>query len=739
VDRATEDYVRFIADSVPTSRLLLLLPYRTGYSPPFGERTYHLHVPLGALPATDSLRMARAMVGTSELPGEVEALLLDKAEGNPFFLEEIVRTLQDTGTLRHVDDRYVLTRPPAEIAVRPTIQDFIMARIDRLGEVPKRVLQLASVVGREFPLRLLDRIAEPAGQTREALEQLKAVELIHEKSIHGEVAFVFKHALTQETAYESILLHRRKELHARIGLALEELYAGRLPERYGVLAYHFSRAERPAKALEYLLKAADRAAGAYANNEARALYEQALPLIDAGDRPVRAEILRKLATVTQYIGDPDASLHYAESALELFEELGDKRGAVAMHLHIQALYTWQWDGAREDFGLKHLEAAAALVERDPDSVEKGLVFQRTGHLYLHRCQPATTLEWAQRAVDMFARLGVPMGTSLGTALTYTGRIDEGIGYAEPNWEPVLKAAIPMVMAVMGHELCLGLALARDIPRAAEWGERVLPHVVKTSPVFEGMLQRPLTLVYTLAGDVARAREACAAVERSEARSMLGCIYEDGAAVGFHHLRCGRWDQAKSYLERLLPVYEERDNRAAFAACALVMGQLRLELEDFAGAEALLSRALAVAREGGNVLLELWALPVLGELHLRGDHSEQVGPVLQRGFALLEPGRRWYGLPGPLFLVKGMLAGAERRWKDAAAAFDEAVALARRHHLPWDEARALYEQAQVHVAQGGVDDRAEAGRLFGMSLELFQRVGAVKDAEKVSTRKEMLDA
>ncbi|HET9488483.1 MAG TPA: tetratricopeptide repeat protein, partial [Methylomirabilota bacterium] len=241
------------------------------------------------------------------------------------------------------------------------------------------------------------------------------------------------------------------------------------------------------------------------------------------------------------------------------------------------------------------------------------------------------------------------------------------------------------------------------------------------------------------GDVARAREACAAVERSEARSMLGCIYEDGAAVGFHHLRCGRWDQAKSYLERRLPLYEERNHRAAFAACALVLGQLRLELEDFAGAEALLSRALAVAREGGNVLLELWALPVLGELHLRGGHPERVGPVLQRGFALLEPGRRWYGLPGPLFLVKGMLAGAERRWKDAAAAFDEAVALARRHCLPWDEARALYERAVVHADQGGADDRAEAGRLLGTSLELFQRVGAVKDAEKVSTRKEMLDA
>jgi Adenylate and Guanylate cyclase catalytic domain len=630
---------------------------------------------------------------------------------------------------------YVLTRPPKEIALRATIQDVIMARIDRLEEGPKKTLQVASVIGRQFPRSLLDRIADSPAQIAETLRQLKAVELIYETSAYGEEGYVFKHALTQEATYGALLVNHRRELHQRIGLAIEELYADRLFEHYDVLAYHFAKAEQRNRALPYLLKAAEKAGMAYANREARALYEQALPLLADGEAARRAEVVRKLAAVTQYLGDADASLRYAESAAELCERLGDKRGAVAMHLHIQMLYSWQWDGAREDLGLKHLEAAAALVENDPDSVEKGLVYQRTGHLYLHRCEPTTTLAWAQRAVDMFARLGVPMGTSLGTALTYTGRIDEGIAYSERNWQPVLKGGVPVVMAVMGHELALTLGLACDVPRAIDWGERVLPHVVKTSPVFEAMLRRPLTLVYTLAGDVAKAEESCAAVERINATSMLGCIYEDAAAVGFHHLRRGWWDRARAHLELVLPIYEERNNIAAVNACSLVLGRLELELERFSRAEALLRRSLDLSRRGDNVLMELWVLPVLCELYFRLAQPDKAAEHLERARTLLDPARVWYGLPGQICTAQGKLAALRGHWEEAAGAFGKAVAIAQRNHLPWDEARARAEWGLMHLARGQPGDRVRAQEHLGASLEGFRRVGAEKDEERVLRRKE----
>jgi tetratricopeptide (TPR) repeat protein len=558
----------------------------------------------------------------------------------------------------------------------------------------------------------------------------------YEQSPFPEPSYTFKHALTQEVAYSSLLVHRRKELHHLIGTAIEEEYADRLPEQYEVLAYHFSRAEERAKAVEYLFKAADKAAQVFANREALALYQQVLGLLTDDEVRQQAQALKQLATVTNYLGEADASLRYAESGVELYEKLDDKRNAVALHLHITTLYTQQWDGAREDMGLKHLEAAAALVEDGPDSVEKALVYQRTGHLYLHRTQPTTTLEWAQRAVDMLARLGVPMGTSLGTALTYTGRIDEGIAYSEKNWEPVRKAAIPVVMAVMGHELSLTLALARDVPRATLWGERVLPEVVKASPTFEAMLRRPLLFAYTLGGEVSAAEDTCQAIERIEARTLLGCIYEDAAAIGFYYLRRGEWDKAGGYLERAIARYRDRNNHAALCACTLVHGMLNLERGDLQGAEELLVRSLEMSEAGGNVLVALWALPALSELYLRTDRLARATEQLERGFALLEPGQRWYGAPVPLLVARGELAGGCRQWEQAERSFEEAIAISRQYRLPWDEARALYQSGLMRLARGHHGDQERASRQLADARDIFQRTGARKDMEKALAGKEV---
>jgi AAA ATPase domain/Adenylate and Guanylate cyclase catalytic domain len=160
MDQATEAYLLFTADSIPTSRVLRLLTYRPGYVHPFGERTYHTRMTLNHLSTEHSIEMAQAMLATERLPEALQALIVRKAEGNPFFVEEVVKSLREVGALRRTEGGYVLAKRLEEIVVPDTIQDVIMARIDRLEEAPKRTLQLASVIGREFTRRLLDRLAE---------------------------------------------------------------------------------------------------------------------------------------------------------------------------------------------------------------------------------------------------------------------------------------------------------------------------------------------------------------------------------------------------------------------------------------------------------------------------------------------------------------------------------------------------------------------------------------------------
>ncbi len=261
--------------SVATSRVLCLLTYRPGYIHPFGDRTYHTRLVLQNLSGQDSATMAQAALDASGLPNELETLITDKAEGNPFFIEEVVRSLLEIGAIQRLDDHYVLAQPIEDIVVPDTIQDILMARIDRLAEAPKQILQLASVIGREFTHRLLDRLTEIQAQIETCLQDLKTIELIYETSSVPEVAYMFKHALTQDVAYHSLLSQRRQQLHQLVGRAIEELYADRLSEQYEVLAYHAAKGQEWDKALDYFRQAAEKATQAFANREALSLLGQA--------------------------------------------------------------------------------------------------------------------------------------------------------------------------------------------------------------------------------------------------------------------------------------------------------------------------------------------------------------------------------------------------------------------------------------------------------------------------------
>ena len=279
---------------------------------------------------------------------------------------------------------------------------------------------------------------------------------------------------------------------------------------------------------------------------------------------------------------------------------------------------------------------------------------------------------------------------------------------------------------------LSLALVRDVQRARQWGERILPEIGTDNPVFEAMLRRPLALIYTLAGHVREAQEACEAVESIESKTLLGCIFEDASCVGFHYLRRGEWDKAREHMERAIPLFQARNNFAALGACSLILGHLHLELQDYARAEELLLQSLDICREGGNVLLELWVLPSLCELYLGLAERGKAGSYVERGFELLRPDQNWYGLAALAHLAKGMLASAERDWETAVSGFETAAAINRRYQLPYDEARACHELGLMYLARGRAGDRRRADEQLDKALEIFQRVGATTAVEKVRT-------
>jgi tetratricopeptide (TPR) repeat protein len=706
----------------------------------------NIWVDLGQVEEAEGRRFVDAFLDTEPnlLDNNFRQALFQHTEGHPLFTIELLRDMQERSELVQDEQSRWIEDPTLDWSALPArVEGVIEKRIERLEERLRETLAVASVEGEDFTAQVVARVREI--RERELLHDLsreleKRHRLIEEREEltvgrRSLSRYQFAHTLFQQYLYNELGIGERRLLHEEVADVLEELYKDQTDEIAVQLAHHYREAGEVEKAVAYMIKAGEKAAGLFAWQEARRHFETTLELLEEDNLTQRADVLRKLASITIATGDADASLMYNESALELYEIMGDKQNVLGMHMQIAQTYTGgHWDGAREDMALKHLKVAAAIVDEHPDSVEKGLVYQRTAHLYLHRGEHATTLVWSQKAVDLFARLGVAMGTSLGTALAYTGFIDEGIDYSENNWNPVHEAGNPLIMAILGHELSLTLALARDISRAREWGERVLPEIIGTGPVMEGFLRRPLALIYALSGEGSMGEETCQIVERIESQTLSGCYFEDTAGFAIYLLRRGEWDRARAYLERAIPIHTDRNNIAAVSACSFTLGTLNMEEGNYKTGEKLLLNSLEICRKGGNILFELWVLPVLCELSLKVGQPDKATEYVKRGFDLLKPELNWYGLPAPMYLAQGMLASEKRNWDEALKCFAEAVAINRKYELPWDEAKSFYEWGLMYINRGKKDDHEEAIEKLDTAMVLFQRIGAKRDTEKVMAEK-----
>jgi tetratricopeptide (TPR) repeat protein/predicted Ser/Thr protein kinase len=746
VDETSLRLLSYFAQQIPSERIFLVGAYREDElesQSSLAQTVADMNrerisetLPLKRLNPKQTSEKIRKTFGRQALP-ELEAFVYEKTEGNPFFIEELLRSLLEAEHIILVEGVWQV-KDLSPVQVPSGIRAVILDRLSRLSEIGQDVLTMAAVIGREFNFTTLQAVVDMDDNSLvEIIDEALQSQLLVERRIPGEEVYAFTDAPVRDVLYEAISPVRQHRHHLRVGEAIEHIYAYKLDDHAEALAHHFLAGNEASKAADYAILAGDKAAEVFAWRGAREHYEVAADLMGAEDLVRRAEVLQKLANTCSAIPDPDAALVHAESALELYKHVDDKRKVMEIHMAIQTLFhAGFWDGAREDESMQHLKAAAAIAEEYPESVDQGLVYQRIAHINLHRGEPAATLDWAQKAVDLYARLGVPMGTALGTALAYTGHIDDGIAYSEGNWEGVRKLNNPLVAGLFGHELSLTLALARDIPRAREWGETVLLKVVKTGPVFEAAMRRPLVLIYALSGEVDKAAEACQTEEEIERKTLAGCHFEDTAGIGLHYLRQGEWNKARAYLEGAISAHRKRNTISAIGGLSFALGSLSVEEGNFAEAEELLIRSLDICRHGGNVLFELWVLPVLAELYLKLGQPDKAADYVERGFELFKLDQNWYGLPAPMYLAKGMLASSQKKWSEAEESFNKALMINQKYELPWDAAKTLYEWGMMHTHKR---DKEPAIEKFDGALGLFLKLGAKKDVEKTLAAKESLGA
>jgi len=269
MDRSSEDVIRSILESIPGTGIFLMFTYRPDFVHTWGAKSYQNQLTLHRLSNRESLEMVTHILGTKEIEKALEELFLEKTEGVPFFIEQFIKSLNDLKIVEKKENTFRLSKDIQHLTIPSTIQDVIMARVDSLPERAKEVLQTGSVIEREFSYPLINRVTGlPEKELLSHLSILKDSELLYERGFYPQSNYVFKHALTREVVYDSILAKRKKKLHEEIGNAIEELYKDNLSEHFEVLAEHYFLSENYLKSAEYLRLASRKAEKTASLNDA---------------------------------------------------------------------------------------------------------------------------------------------------------------------------------------------------------------------------------------------------------------------------------------------------------------------------------------------------------------------------------------------------------------------------------------------------------------------------------------
>jgi class 3 adenylate cyclase/tetratricopeptide (TPR) repeat protein len=329
IDGETQALLDGLVDSLGSARLLLLVNYRPEYQHGWAGKTYYSQLRLDALPPASAADLLDALLGDD--PGHTPLKQLLIKRGNPFFVEETIRTLVETKALVGQRGAYRLTQPIGAIQIPSTVQAMLAARIDRLPQDEKRLLQVASVVGKDVPLGLLQSVADvPSEALRRCLDHLQAAEFVYELGFSPDPEYSFKHALTHEVTYSSLLQDRRREIHARVVGAIETLHATRLTEHVERLAHHAHRGALGEKAVHYLRQAGLKATDRSALEDAWAWLEQALDVLDGLPESHTmfeqgCDIRLNLWPVAAQLGVGAPLMRRLREAMTLAEKLGDER------------------------------------------------------------------------------------------------------------------------------------------------------------------------------------------------------------------------------------------------------------------------------------------------------------------------------------------------------------------------------------------------------------------------------
>jgi class 3 adenylate cyclase/tetratricopeptide (TPR) repeat protein len=660
IDAETQALLDSLVESLPTARLLLLVNYRPEYQHGWGSKTYYTQLRLDPLPPASADEFLQALVGSDPSLAPLTQLLVARTQGNPFFLEESVRTLVETGVLVGERGAYRLVQPLESLQVPATVQAVLAARIDRLPPEEKRLVQTAAVIGTEVPWQLLQAIADaPDEGLNRGLAHLQAAEFLYETSLFPERVYTFKHVLTHEVAYGGLLRERQRLLHGCIVAAIEQREADRLADQVERLAHHALRGEVWDKAVIYFRQAGDKALARSANREAVACFEQALVALEhlpeGRERYEQAIDVRfGLRHALEPLRERGRTLTYLREAEGLAQALGDQHrlGWVAAYMtgHF-------WSTGDPKRAVEVGQRAFALAGTLGDAV-----LQVVMHLFLGRAYSALG-DYAQ-AIDLlrqnlvslegallwehFSLPALPSVTSrtqLAQCLAELGAFTEGLAHGEEGLRIAEAVDNPfsLIQACLsvGHVYLRKGELHQAIPRL-ERGRDVCR--VWDVPLLFYPIASALGYAYFLSG---RVSEALPLLKQNVSTDAIGLMSGTVRVwLSEAYLRLGRLDEALALALRSLEVCRTQAQQGQQAWALRLLGEIHAHRQPLEAEPAVTSyrEALALADELGMRPLQAHCHRGLGTLYATSGQREQARAEFATAIAMYRSMEMTFWLP-----------------------------------------------------------------------------------------------
>ena len=646
IDEETQALLNLLADSIGTSRVLILVNYRPEYSHAWTNKTYYAQLRLDPLSRESAEQMLTALVGDEAGLKPLRGLIVQKTEGNPFFMEEIVQGLLEDGALTRNGTTPRLTRPLDALKIPATVQAMLASRIDRLPATEKDLLQTLAVIGKEFGLGLVRAVTSKSDEElTPTLSALQLAEFLYEQPAVGEIEYTFKHALTQEVAYNSVLQERRKLLHERIGSAIEGLYPDHSDDHLDELAHHYGRSSNLAKAIDYLWRVANQASQRSLYAEAIVDINRGLELLaamPAGDARARDELRLQLSLGFSLMAARGFSSEEVERtfsrACELARRLND---SYQLFSALQGMWGFHYTRGDVEAARQVAEETMAVAEsQNDDGLLKdahrtlGASLQQAGEFSSARAhlERALALRAAPRFMEGLVRFGPESNVlcldSLSDVLFTLGYPDQSLRKSYEAMRIVKRESDPFSFAMA----MLSVVQAHCARREAEKGEELCRSVIKLCnehgyPFWLAVANRCLSWATLLQGRLKRAI--------SMMNEQLGETGPNAEMAQYNLLpiladaygRVGEFDRAFTVLEQWLTIRSKYPIAAADKIYCRLRGELLLRTGSLDEAEKSLRSAIELSAGQGAKMEQLRSTAALARLLAKQGRRDEARVIL----------------------------------------------------------------------------------------------------------------